>query len=33
VLPWLYSQVETFVEDLTIQGDFSDVLVGSNVDA
>lgn len=33
VLPWLYTQVETFLDDLTVQGDFSDVLVGSNVDS
>jgi len=33
VLPWLFSQVETFVADMGIQHDFSDILVGSNVDA
>lgn len=32
VLPWLYRKVEDFVEEIEIAGDFSDVLVGANVD-
>lgn len=31
VLPWLYGKAEDFVEELGVQVDFSDVLVGSNV--
>lgn len=33
VLPWLFDKVETFVDELTVQGDFSDILVGANVNA
>jgi len=31
VLPWLYTTVESLVNDMQVQVDFSDVLVGSNV--
>ena len=31
MLPWLYSAVESLVSEMQVQGDFSDVLVGSNV--
>jgi hypothetical protein len=31
VLPWLYTTVESLVENMQVQVDFSDVLVGSNV--
>ena len=31
VLPWLYSTVESLVGEMQVQVDFSDVLVGSNV--
>ena len=31
VLPWLFGKVESLVEELDVQVDFSDVLVGANV--
>ena len=31
MLPWLYTTVESLVSEMQVQGDFSDVLVGSNV--
>jgi Radial spoke protein 3 len=31
VLPWLYTKVESLVNEMQVQVDFSDVLVGSNV--
>lgn len=33
VLPWLFGKVEEFVEEIDVTGDFSDVLVGSNIDS
>lgn len=33
VLPWLFEHVENFVSEMDVVGDFSDVLVGSNLDA
>ena len=33
VLPWLYGQVEHFVGELAVQEDFSDILLGANVNA
>ena len=32
VLPWLFDKVENFLSEMTVVGDFSDVLVGSNLD-
>ncbi len=31
VLPWLYNTVESLVGEIQVQNDFSDILVGSNV--
>jgi hypothetical protein len=32
VLPWLYGKVEELVSESEVAGDFSDVLVGDNID-
>ena len=32
VLPWLFGHVENFLSEMDVVGDFSDVLVGSNLD-
>ena len=33
VLPWLYSKVEELVSEIDVAVDFSDVLVGDNIDS
>jgi len=33
VLPWLFNKVEEFVQEIDVAGDFSDILVGDNIDS